>query len=59
MLGEKKNSTPLANKFQGTEPVYMLPILDTSVKILGKLEAVLETYKNSTWGAGWDKVRLA
>ena len=50
MLGEK-GSTSSPNKFQVIDTVYMLQILGTSVKISGKLKAVLEIQKNSTWGA--------
>ena len=56
MLVRKRNSTSSPNKFYGIGPVYMLQILD--IKVLGKLYAVLEIQKNSTWGLGWDKVRF-
>ena len=37
MLGEKERFyIPLANKFQGIEPVYILQIFGTNVKMLGK-----------------------
>ena len=58
MLGEKEKLCMLANKFQGIEPVYMLQILGTSVKILGKLKTVLEILRNSTWGLRVDKRRF-
>ena len=58
MLGEKEKFCILANKFQGIEPVYMLQILCTSVKILGKLKTVLEILRNSTWGLRVDKRRF-
>ena len=58
MLGEKEKFCILANKFQGIEPVYMLQILGTSIKILGKLKTVLEILRNSTWGLRVDKRRF-
>ena len=59
MLGAKNNSAPLPNKFQGIGSVYMLQILDASVKILEKLWAVLKIQKKTQLGGlGWVKVRF-
>ena len=51
MPGEKE-------RFWEIEPVHMLQLLGTSVQILGKLQAILETQKRSTWGDGVRKRKL-
>ena len=45
-------------RFWEIEPVHMLQLLGTSVQILGKLQAILETQKRSTWGDGVGKRKL-
>ena len=48
LLGEKKDSIPSPNKFQGIEHIYMLQIFDTSARTLVKLQAFLESQRSST-----------
>ena len=54
----KKDSTSSPNKFQGIETVYMLQILDASVKYKKNPKLFWGYKKNPHGGLEWDKGRF-